>query len=125
MPKKVPKEELEKRELRAHASIQKARELTLDHGTPSTRGEIVYLSTCFRRTLESLSPDLFSPPKTSYKKESAKEPLEEPGAGSSDDHTRVVLEPSPSELRTPRFEPEEPSCRSISFEEARKSGNPS
>ena len=37
MPKKIPKQELEARELRSHATIRKATEVVEEHGKPSTK----------------------------------------------------------------------------------------
>ena len=64
MPKKITRDKQERRELRVHASIQKARELVVDTGTPPTKAEVIHLGTTFRITLESFRPDLYGPPKT-------------------------------------------------------------
>ena len=81
MPKRIPKEELERRELRVNSTIHKAKEVVADYGKPTTKSEVSHLATLYRRTLESLCPELFGGGKDS----GAKEPLEEPSAGSSTD----------------------------------------
>ena len=109
MPKKLSKQELEARELRSHSTIRKATEVVEHYGKPSTKAEVQHLGSIFRKTLESLCPDLFGVTVTP----APHEPLEEPGAGSSID----FLEPAPVSFRSPRFESQR-SGGPITFEEA-------
>ena len=109
MPKRLSKQELEARELRSHSTIRKATEVVENYGKPSTKAEVQHLGSIFRKTLESLCPDLFGVTTAP----TAHEPLEEPGAGSSTD----FLEPAPVSFRSPRFEPQR-SGGPITFEEA-------
>ena len=76
MPKKLSKEELECRELRSHSTIRKAKEVVESYGKRSTKSEVQYLGSLYRKTLESLCPELFGGAKDS----GAKEPLEEPSS---------------------------------------------
>ena len=88
--------------------IQKVGELGLDHGVPTAKTEVTYLGITFRRTLESLFPDLYGPPESKVVESASEkgvqsEPVEEPGsfdahaakdagAGLSNDHKRAHLE---------------------------------
>ena len=109
MPKKLSKQELEARELRTHATIRKATEVVESYGKPTTKTEVQHLGSLFRKTVESLCPELFGAGKASANEE----PLEEPSAGSSTDY----LEPAPVSFRSPRFASERPSGP-ITYEEA-------
>ena len=114
MPKKLSKQELEARELRSHSTIRKATEVVESYGKPSTKAEVQHLGSVFRKTLESLCPDLFGVTRTS----TTHEPLEEPGVGSSTD----FLEPAPVSFRSPRFASQR-TGGPITFEEAARLQN--
>ena len=109
MPKKVPKQELEARELRSHATVRKATEVVEDYGTPSTKGEVQNLGALYRKTIESLCPHLYGTTTNG----APEEPQSEPSGGSHTD----PLQPAPSAFRSPRY-PSERASVPITFEEA-------
>ena len=109
MPKKVPKQELEARELRSHATIRKATEVVEEHGKPTTKTEVQYLGSLYRKTIESLCPQLFGAATTGVS--------EEPQAEPSGTASAEPLEPAPLSFRSPRYSSGRASA-SITFEEA-------
>ena len=138
MAKKITRDEQERRELRVHSSIQEARELGIDNGTPTTKAAATHLGITFRKTLERLCLDLYGPPKSKVIERAAekgvtKEPEPESAephvvkgtsAGSSNDHQQATT--VPEELESIEISPRSSrySCgvstghKSITYEEA-------
>ena len=91
------------------AALIKATEVVEEHGKPTTKSEVQYLGSLYRKTIESLCPQLFGATTTGV----SEEPQAEPSGTSSVE----PLQPAPSSFRSPRYSSGRDAV-SITFEEA-------